>query len=277
MKNFKKSFWSLAIILGVVLISLGSCSKASVGANKEAVWVKKPWFFGHGGIDPEPVSTGLSYGALSSDAVYFTITPVRYDEAFDDIFSNNNTPLDFHSYITIQIVKGKTPILLENYGEKWYEVNVQVPYRNYTREEVSKYSPFDLVSNREVLNKIDSAVMTKMVKHIGELSKEKEFPIIIKQVVTGAASPNKEQLSEMNRTAALIQKKESEQRNKEMELARAEAEAARAQADKAYMNQMNLSPDQFIQLKYIEMIEKKSGANIDVMIGPATSMWNVRR
>ena len=87
----------------------------------------------------------------------------------------------------------------------------------------------------------------------------------------------KEQLTEMNRTAALIQKKESEQRNKEMELIRAEAEKARAIADNAYMKEMNLSADQFIQLKYIEMINSKSGANIDVMVGPATSMWNIRR
>lgn len=38
-----------------------------------------------------------------------------------------------------------------------------------------------------------------------------------------------------------------------------------------------MSPDQFIQLKYIEMISSKDGANIDVMVGPATSMWNIRR
>ena len=155
--------------------------------------------------------------------------------------------------------------------------NIQVPYRNYTREEVSKYSPFDLVSNREVLNKIDSAVMSKMTKYVEHLSKEKEFPIIIKAVVTGAAKPNKDQLTEMNRTAALIQKKESEQRNKEMEIVRAEAETARAQADKAYQNAMGLSSEQFIQLKYIEMIDKKQGANIDVMIGGANPMWNIRR
>ena len=62
-----------------------------------------------------------------------------------------------------------------------------------------------------------------------------------------------------------------------MELIRAEAEKARAIADNAYMKEMNLSADQFIQLKYIEMINSKSGANIDVMVGPATSMWNIRR
>ena len=81
----------------------------------------------------------------------------------------------------------------------------------------------------------------------------------------------------MNATAAAIQKTKTQQRNEEMETARARAEQARAIADKAYMNAMNLSAEQFIQLKYIEMIDKKQGANIDVMVGPATSMWNIRR
>ena len=265
------------IAAAVIVFCLFFCHPVAPNADEEAVLVKKPWIWGHGGIDNTPVSSGLTWCVRTTHAVYVKTVPVRYDEAFDDIFSNNSTPLDFNSYITIQLVAGKTPILIRNYGEKWYENNIQVPYRNFTREEVSKYSPFDLVSNREVLNRIDSTVNAKMTSYVERLSKDKEFPIIIKQIVTGAAKPNKDQLTEMNRTAALIQKKESEQRNKEMELARAEAEQARATADKAYMNAMNLSAEQFIQLKYIDMIANKDGANIDVMVGPATSMWNVRR
>ena len=62
-----------------------------------------------------------------------------------------------------------------------------------------------------------------------------------------------------------------------MEIVRAEAETASAQSDEAYQNAMGLSSEQFIQLKYIEMIDKKQGANIDVMIGGANPMWNIRR
>lgn len=271
----KKFYFILTIAIFATMMQ--SCYNAKTDADEEVVLVMKPWIFGHGGVDDTPLTSGATWCAASTDTVKFKICPVRYDEAFDDIFSNNNTPLDFNSYITIQIQSGHTPTLLKNYGKNWYSNNIQVPYRNYTREEVSKYSPFDLVSNREVLNKIDSAVMSKMTTYVEKLSKEKEFPITIKSVVTGAAKPNSDQLTEMNRTAALIQKKESEQRNKEMEIVRAEAETARAQADKAYQNAMGLSSEQFIQLKYIEMIDKKQGANIDVMIGGANPMWNVRR
>ena len=81
----------------------------------------------------------------------------------------------------------------------------------------------------------------------------------------------------MNKTAQMIQMKESQTRREEDEIAREKAERQRAIADKAYMNAMNLTAEEYIQLKYIEMIADKEGANIDVMIGPATSMWNVRR
>lgn len=265
------------IMVFVLMSTISSCHGVRPDADEESVLIKKPWFFGHGGVDNEPVETGCAWCVWTTSSETFKITPQRYDEVFDDIFSNDNTPLDFNTYIMIQIKKGKTPILLKNYGKNWYKNNIQVPYRNYTREEVSKYSPFDLISNREVLNKIDSAVVAKMQNYLATLSKNAEFPIIIKSITTGAAKPNKDQLTEMNATAAAIQKTKTQQRNEEMETARANAEQARAIADKAYMNAMNLSAEQFIQLKYIEMIDKKQGANIDVMVGPATSMWNIRR
>ena len=57
----------------------------------------------------------------------------------------------------------------------------------------------------------------------------------------------------------------------------AAAAEEKAKADKAYMEEMNLSAGQFINLKWIETVANKQGANIDVMVGPAESMWNIRR
>lgn len=272
----RKYLFSTILAL-VYAMCMTSCHFVSPSAEEEAVLIDHPLIFGHGGVDSTPVETGLKWCWWSTTSETFKIIPVRHDETFDDIFSNDNTPLDFDTYITIQIEKGKTPILLQNYGVNWYANNIQVKYRNYTREEVSKYNPFDLISNREVLNRIDSAVLAKMNSHIATLSKEKEFPITIKNITTGAAKPNKDQLEEMNKTAQYIQQKRSMEQKSIAEQARADAEQKRAIADKAYMSAMALSPDQFIQLKYIEMIDKKQGANIDVMVGPATSMWNIRR
>ena len=75
----------------------------------------------------------------------------------------------------------------------------------------------------------------------------------------------------MNKTAAAIQAKQTQEKRVEME-------NARAKADKAYMNAMNLSPSQFIQLRQWDVIEKKDGANIDVLVGGSeVPMWNIKQ
>lgn len=75
----------------------------------------------------------------------------------------------------------------------------------------------------------------------------------------------------MNKTAAAIQAKQTQEKRVEME-------NARAIADKAYMNAMNLSPSQFIQLRQWDVIEKKDGANIDVLVGGSeVPMWNIKQ
>ena len=273
----KKIFYFLCIVV-FAMFSLTSCHSIEVGADEEAVLVMQPWFFGHGGVDGSPVSTGLKWCAVTTYGVPFKIVPVQYDETFDDIFSNDNTPLDFSTYIVIQIEKCKTPILLQNYGRDWYKNNIQQVYRNKVRDCVSLYSPFDLISNREVNAKIDSIVLEYMRKYVETKSQDADMPIRIISVTTGKASPNEEQKKEMNLTAAAIQKTKTQERLKEMETVREAAEKQRAKADKAYMREMNLSPDQYIQLRAWSIIEQKQGANIDVLFdGSSQHMWNIRR
>ena len=75
----------------------------------------------------------------------------------------------------------------------------------------------------------------------------------------------------MNKTAAAIQAKQTQEKRVEME-------NARAIADKAYMNAMILSTSQFIQLRQWDVIEKKDGANIDVLVGGSeVPMWNIKQ
>ena len=269
-----KKFASIAL-LSATMLSMTSCHSVSPDADEEAVLIAKPWFLGHGGVEKNAVKTGLTWVWFSTSAEYFKITPQRYDIVFDDIMSNDNTPLDYATYLTLQIQEGKSPILMQNYGIRWFENNVEATYRNYVREEISKYSPFDLMSNREVIVNIDNAIKKKMDTYFAELSAKSEFPVDCMQVITGRAKPNQKQLEEMNETAAAIQAKQTQERRAEMEAAREKAEAQRAIADKAYMNALNLSPDQFITMKLIE----KANPNVDVLLGAGGSsqMWNIRR
>jgi regulator of protease activity HflC (stomatin/prohibitin superfamily) len=273
-----KKFISILAIAIFSVMLFSSCHGVAPDADEEAVLIEHPWFFGHGGVQDEPVESGLTWCWWTTFSETFKIVPFKHQVDMDDLFSDDNTPLDFHTIIITQIIKGKTPILLQNYGTKWFETNIYNYYCNLVRDHISQHSPFDLMSNRAILNEIDAKVLKQMQEYVAKLSKEKEFPIIVKQVTIGKAIPNKEQLAEMNKTAKAVQAKQTQERQVEVELAREKAERQRAKADKAYREELGLSTQDFISLKWIETIAAKQGANIDVLVGGnANQMWNVRR
>lgn len=276
--NAPRKIWILAGIVAAVLVaSLAFFSFVNPSYDEEAALKMKPIFFGNTRVDDEPVNS-ITLVAPTTTAVYFNILPQKMQFQFDDLLSNDNTPLDVNMYMIVQVKKGQTPDLLRNYGENWFENFIEPYFRNKVREYVSSCSPFDLMSNREVLAKFDDRIKQSMRNYVAALSRKANFPIDIQQVITDRVMPNKEQLEEMNKTAASIQAKQTQEKRAEMELARAKAERNKAVADKAYMTELNLSPAQFIQLRAWDVIEKKNGANIDVLIGGGeTPMWNIRR
>lgn len=274
----KRNYLGLLVAL-MTMALFASCTTVSPDYGQEGVKIHKPWFFGQGGVDMEPVETGLQYTWFSTDYVIVTMVPVKYDEPLDDVTSNDNTLLDFNTQIQIQVEDNKSPILIKNYGIHFYENVIQEQYRNTVRSYISKYGPFDLMSNREVLDSINIAVKNDMIAYIDELSERSgELPIIVQNVLVGRAIPNAMQKEEMNRTAAATQAKRTEESRKEMLIAKEAAERQRAIADKAYQKELGLTTDQFIQLKAWEIIAEKQGANIDVLFETgANKMWNVRR
>ena len=264
------------MILSMTMTSCIGCT--TVDADEETVLIDKPWFMGHGGVEDTPVSTGLAWIWMSTDTETFKIVPFKHQVDMDDLFSDDNTPLDFHTIIITQIQQGKSPILLKNYGTDWFNTNIYNYYCNLVRDHISQHSPFDLMSNRAILNEIDTKVLKQMQDYVAQLSKEKEFPVTIRQVTIGKAIPNKEQLAEMNKTAKAVQAKQTQDRLREVEESREKVERQRAKADKAYREELGLSTQDFISLKWIETIAAKQGANIDVLVGGnASQMWNVRR
>ncbi len=259
---------------------LASCTVVAPEAGEEGVKVHKPWVFGSGGVDMTPVETGLEYTWLSTDYVIVNMLPQAYDEDLDDATSNDNTLLDFNTQIQLQVKDNMSPVLVKNYGVNWYNSVIKEVYRNTVRGYISKYGPFDLMSNREVLDSINLFVKNDIQNYIKVLSsKQGELPIDVVNVVVGRAIPNERQKAEMDATAAATQAKRTEESRRDMLVAREAAERQRAIADKAYQEELGLTTDQFIQLRAWEIIKDKNGANIDVLFNAegATKMWNVRR
>ena len=234
--NFSQKMW---FTLGS-LISIGCASLVfffsfvNPSYDEEAALKMRPIFFGSTRVDNQPINS-ITLIAPTTTAIYFNILPQKKQFQFDDLLSNDNTPLDVNMYMIIQVKKGQTPSLLRNYGEQWFENFIEPYFRNKVREYVSSCSPFDLMSNREVLSAFDNKIKQSMRMYVNSLSRKANFPIDIQQVITDRVMPNKEQLEE-------------------------------------------ISPSQFIQLRAWDVIEKKQGANIDVLFGGGeTPMWNIRR
>ena len=273
-----KNIFVLSVLCSCIM--LGSCTTVAPEAGEEGVKVHKPWVFGTGGVDMTPVETGLEYTWLSTDYVIVNMLPQAYDEDLDDATSNDNTLLDFNTQIQLQVKDNMSPVLVKNYGVNWYNSVIKEVYRNTVRGYISKYGPFDLMSNREVLDSINLFVKNDMQNYIAMLSsKQGELPIDVVHVVVGRAIPNERQKAEMDATAAATQAKRTEESKREMLVAREAAERQRAIADKAYQEELGLTTDQFIQLRAWEIIKDKNGANIDVLFNAdgTNKMWNVRR
>ena len=91
----KKLFKILAIIFMATTL-LQSCSSVSVNGGEEAVLVEKPIIFGKGGVDPEPITSGRTYVAYTTDDVVFNVQPLDYTEEFTDMMTADNTPIQRH-------------------------------------------------------------------------------------------------------------------------------------------------------------------------------------
>ena len=239
----------MSAIAAVLMCSVTSCVNVAPDAGEEAVLIHKPYLFGHGGVDEKPVETGRKYVWFSTDYVRVSMLPQKFDEKLDDATSNDNTLLDFNTQIQLQVNDNKSPVLINNYGPNWYVNVIQEVYRNTVRNYISKFGPFDLMSNREVLDSINFAVKNDMEEYIAELSgKSGELPVTVVNVVVGRAIPNEKQKAEMDNTAAATQAKRTEESRLEMLKAKEAAERQRAIADKAYQEELGLNTDQFIQL-----------------------------
>lgn len=277
----KKFFAILAVMFAAV--SFTSCDLCTVDGGEEGVFIKKPWFFGDGGVDHLALTNGSEWKVWSTDYVVYSIINTKYTESFDDTATNETTTVDMNAHIFLRITPGKSPILHENYGMNWYDNNIKEIFRKYVKDFASRYDMITLVSQREIYDQIEPVIEQQMIDHINRLSETKELPIEVVDVIVDKAMPNEGVREELNNTAIYMQQRNTQVMKQEMEVARRETERLRALADKEYQNTMGFSPSQFIQLRAlelenqkIEMIKNKSNVNVDVMLGQTTPMWDIK-
>lgn len=235
------------ILFAFAAFALSGCRTVSPDAGHEAVLIAKPLIFGHGGIDSEPVKTGLSITALTTESIYVNMQPMQFTEHFDDLMSSDGVPLDFDSVLRLQITSSVD--LIRNFGDKWYDNNVKAEYRNRVRQAVRKHGMNETAINTQAVDAIDSEVSAAMVKYLSEA----RLPIRMIQMTVGKANPPDSVKNQRIETAAQEQRVLTEQKRKLAEDSRKMAEQSRAEADNAFRNAMQMSPEQYLRLEAIKM------------------------
>lgn len=266
----KSLFTVIQFMLVSLIVLFTSCSVASVNADEELVFVEKPIIFGKGGVNPKPLTSGTEWRWFSTQEVVFKISPTEYEENFQDIFTGDNTPIDLSAKLLLQIKQGQTPKLLTKFGEDWYKNNIKSVFVKNVLDEISNYPMKQLTSKREIYANVENIVLNKVQNIINE----KDMPIQVLSVIVNRAVPKEDVMDELARTAMQIQAEETQTQRAKTEDAREIAEAKRAKADKTYQRIMNLTNEQYIELRKIEiekekidMIKNKNNVNIHMVMG----------
>ena len=231
-----------------LLLTMSGCLRA-VDAGHEGVLVKQPFFFGHGGVDPVPATTGRVAVAPTTDVIDVDVRPIQHAEHFD-IISAENAPVSFDAFLIANVIDGRSPELISRFGQNWYGNNVREPFRTFVREEVQKYQLFQLTTDPNTRAKLQEAV-AELVRN--RLFEKQNIPVRLNRVVIGSILPPKGVLEQTAQTIIQEQRRLTMVEFQKAEEAREKAERQRGIADRAYREQLGLTAPEFVDLRRVEV------------------------
>ena len=235
------------LTLIVMALTLGGCSVYAPDAGHEVVLVQKPWFFGHGGVEDEPVKTGRSWAAVTTEGIDVYMQPQKFDTELPDTMTSDGVPITFHAIVVLQVIDSVS--LIKNFGPDWYRNNLEEQFKTMVRQAVRKRGMNETAISTTALDSIDTEIRDSLLAFI----KEKGLPVRLVTMTVGRANPPDAIKSQRIETAAQEQRVQTEKQIKLAEDQRKAAEESRAAADNAYRQALGLSPEQYVQLKRIEM------------------------
>lgn len=234
-----------SLLLAIALLS--GCSVYSPDAGHEVVLVEKPWFFGHGGVDPESVKTGRTFAAISTEGVDVYMQPQRFEADLPDTMTSDGVPISFHAIVTLQVTDSVA--LIKKFGSDWYKNNVEQPFGQFVRQTVRQHGMNETAISSTAIDAIDGQIRSDLEEFI----KDKQLPIRLVTMTVGRANPPDAIKNQRVETATQEQRVQTEKQIKLAEDQRKLAEESRAAADNAYRQAIGLSPEQYVQIKRIEM------------------------
>src|SRR5271167_3476859 len=241
------------LLISLTLLVFVGCRTYAPDAGHQVVLVEKPWIFGHGGVDPAPVSTGRSFGALTTDGIDVNMQPEKHEIEMPDSMTSDGVPITFHAIMVLQVTNSTE--LIQNFGPSWYQNNLEEPFKTMVRQAVRKRGMNETAISTTALDAIDGEIHDSLVAFI----RDKSLPVKLITMTVGKANPPDAIKHQRIETAAQEQRIQTEKQTKLAEDQRKMAEQSRADADNAYRESMHLSPEQFIQLEAIKMQAKVCG------------------
>lgn len=261
--------------LTVAVISILGCKSFAPNAGHEIVLVKKPIFFGHGGVDPNPVRTGRTYGAVSTDGIDVNMQPQKFETELPDTMTSDGVPILFHAIMVLRVTDSVS--LIRSFGPDWYSNNLEEPFKTMVRQAVRKRGMNETAISTTALDQIDAEIHDELISFI----KQKSLPIELITMTVGRANPPDSVRNQRIETATQEQRIQTEQQKKLAEDQRALAETSRARADNAYREAMGLSPQQFIQLETVKMQREVCGeqgkANCTFIMNGAQPVYDLSK
>ncbi len=255
-----KSIWFL-----IFFLLIAGCKSAAPDAGHEVVVVRKPLFFGHGGVGTEPVKTGRSYFAWTTQIIEINVQPMQFGLHFEDLMSKDGVPLDFDAIVRLQVTDSVK--LVRDFGPNWYDLNVKAEFMNRVRQAVRKHGMNETAISTKAIEEIDEEVTTSLSDYIAKSG----LPVKLIQVTVGKANPPDSVKHQRVDTAVQEQRQMTENQRKLAEDQRKAAETSRAAADNAYRQAMGLSPELFIQLEAINMQKEICAKSGCTFVAPGVS------
>ena len=248
MKSSGGAFALLYSVLCLLMTSAG-CVLMPIDAGHEGVLVEKPFFFGHGGVDPVPATTGRIWVAPTTQVIDVDIRPIQFSEHFD-IISAENAPVSFDAFLIANVMEGRSPELINRFGPNWYNSNVKEAFRTFVREEVQKYQLFQLTTDPTTRAKVQDAVAQEVRT---KLIDKQNIPVRVNRIVIGSILPPKGVLEQTAETIKQEQRRITMIEFQKAEQAREKAERQRGTADRAYRETLGLTAPEFVDLRRIEV------------------------
>lgn len=239
----------LTIVASIMLFSLVGCGMVSPDAGHQAVLIKHPWFFGHGGVDPEPVNPGMTFVALSTDSKDVWMNPSKYEVEMPDTMTKDGVPVTFHAVVYLKVTDSVKLVTNFGGGTDWWQNNLEIPWQQMIRQAVKQYGMNEVAISTSAIPAIDSEVKSNLEQFIVA----KGLPLTVVTMTVGKANPPDAIKNQRIETAQQEQRIMTEQARKQAEDIRLSAETARAKADNAYRESMQLSPEQYLALEKINM------------------------